>query len=125
MRILFRFFTSKQLFIQKINELERKLAALEDQVKKVKAEEFIPPAKAEEEKESMPAVQIQQLTVEKIVIEHLDYANNFGQLGIKELTGKLNIGTVQEGDFSEEIEAKIQEKLGNQAKVNLRAKKAE
>jgi hypothetical protein len=39
------------------------------------------------------------------------------------LTGKLNIGTNTEGDFSKEIAEKLKEKLGTSAKVNFRAKK--
>ncbi|NHC17922.1 hypothetical protein G6554_06510 [Bacillus sp. MM2020_4] len=75
-------------------------------------------------KESSPTIQIEHLQVDKIVIEHLDYANNFGQLGIKELSGKLNIGSTYEGDISDIINEKVKEKLGKEAaKVNFRAKK--
>lgn len=42
---------------------------------------------------SKPTYIIEQVNVENIVIEKVDYANNFGQLGIKELSGSLNIGT--------------------------------
>lgn len=73
--------------------------------------------------ESPASVHVEHLQVEKIIIEKLDYSNNFGQLGIKELTGKLNIGTNTEGDFSNEIAKKLKEKLGTSAKVNFRAKK--
>jgi hypothetical protein len=73
--------------------------------------------------ESPASVKVEHLQVEKIIIEKLDYSNNFGQLGIKELTGKLNIGTNTEGDFSKEIAEKLKEKIGTSAKVNFRAKK--
>jgi hypothetical protein len=68
-------------------------------------------------------IKIEHLTVDRIMIEKLDYANNFGQLGIKELSGKLNIGSSYEGDFSKLVEEKLNKKLGPQAKINLRTKK--
>ncbi|RLQ95394.1 hypothetical protein [Falsibacillus albus] len=46
---------------------------------------------------NQPNIQIETLQVDKIIVEQLQYSNNFGQLGIKELTGKLNIGTSYEG----------------------------
>ncbi|MGG3470115.1 hypothetical protein ABES02_21845 [Neobacillus pocheonensis] len=118
MRFLFRFFISKKAFTQKISELEKKIADLEAN--------FHGSNTASEEpsnKESQPTIKIEHLQVDKIIIEHLDYANNFGQLGIRELSGKLNIGTSYEGDLTKLVDQKIAEKLEKQAKVNLRAKK--
>ncbi|MEH7437056.1 hypothetical protein V7182_06130 [Neobacillus drentensis] len=81
------------------------------------------------ERESPPTILIEQLKVDQIVIHHVDYANNFGQLGIKELSGRLNIGTNYEGELSDKISEKVNEKLndklGSIAKVNLRAKQEE
>lgn len=45
-----------------------------------------------EEQQSQPAIVIQSLSIEKVVVEHIDLNNNLGQLGIRELSGKLNIG---------------------------------
>ncbi|MFD0049497.1 hypothetical protein ACFVHQ_09235 [Actinomycetes bacterium NPDC127524] len=42
-------------------------------------------------------IKIESLRVDKIIVEKLEYSNNFGQLGINELTGKLNIGASYEG----------------------------
>jgi hypothetical protein len=84
-----------------------------------------PATSEKKEKGNSTTIQIDHLQVDKIVIEHLDYANNFGQLGIKELSGKLNIGSTYEGDISEKMNQIVKEKLGNQAKVNFRAKKDE
>lgn len=46
-----------------------------------------------EEKEAQPTIWIETLNVEHLVVEQVDLNNNFGQLGIKELNGRLNIGT--------------------------------
>ncbi|UAC49875.1 hypothetical protein K6959_08975 [Bacillus aquiflavi] len=52
---------------------------------------------------------VEHLYVEKVVIDKLEHSNNFGQLGIKELTGKLNIGSNYEGKMSKKaIAAKAQ-----------------
>lgn len=91
-----------------------------------------------QETDHAPSIKIEHLKVDKIIIEKVDYANNFGQLGIKELNGKLNIGTSYEGDISKAANEKFKQKLqahdknnnrnggtGNEAKVNFRSKKAE
>jgi hypothetical protein len=123
MRFIFRHFTSNKLFTKKILELEKKILELEGTINKVKDENGPPHKPDNIEKENAPTITIEHLRVDKIIIEHLDYANNFGQLGIKELSGKLNIGTSYEGDISKLVDEKVAEKLGTMAKVNLRAKK--
>ncbi|MGA9288159.1 MAG: hypothetical protein WBV93_07365 [Anaerobacillus sp.] len=45
-----------------------------------------------QEKEESESFNVEHLTIEKLIIEKLEYQNNFGALGIKELSGKLNIG---------------------------------
>jgi hypothetical protein len=128
MQFLNRFFNHEKPANQKkLLHLEKKIAELETILKKDKQEllQKIHSVTTEKgkEKEEQPTFKIEHLQIDKIVIEKLDYANNFGQLGIKELSGKLNIGTSYEGDFSKEAEEKLKEKVGPQAKVNLRAKK--
>jgi hypothetical protein len=112
---------------KKLMHLENKIAELEAVLKKDKQELLQKIHAVTNEKgkvkEEQPTFKIEHLQIDKIVIEKLDYANNFGQLGIKELSGKLNIGTSYEGDLSKEVEEKLKEKVGPQAKVNLRAKK--
>lgn len=124
-----RYFTSKKTFKRKFLELEKKINELETNIKIVKeiaeAKQKIPEYSempASTQKEQPPGIKIEHLQVDQIIIEHLDYANNFGQLGIRELSGKLNIGTSYEGDFSKEIKEKVATKLGK-AKVNVKAKK--
>lgn len=48
-----------------------------------------------------PAIVVEQIAIEKLVIEKLEHSNNFGALGIKELTGKLNIGVNHTGPIEE------------------------
>ncbi|ULT55297.1 hypothetical protein L1999_19595 [Neobacillus drentensis] len=126
MQFFFRLFTSNKTFTKKISELENKITSLESKINEVNTEVksiSIPAAKKESDRP--PTVQINHLQVDQIVIEHLDYANNFGQVGIKELSGKLNIGSTYEGDISEKVNEIVKQKLGKEATVNIKAKKEE
>jgi hypothetical protein len=81
MRFFFRLFTSKKTFTKKISELEKKISSLESTINEVKTEvKSIQIPAAAKEHDHSPAIQINHLQVDQIVIEHLDYANNFGQL---------------------------------------------
>ncbi|NRD78965.1 hypothetical protein HPT25_16495 [Bacillus sp. BRMEA1] len=123
MRFLFRYFITRKKFTQKISELEKKISFLEASLTKEKTANENQVNSKPLIQESTPNIIIEHIHVDQIVIEHVDYANNFGQLGIKDLSGKLNIGTTYEGDLTKLLDEKIAEKLGKQAKVNLRAKK--
>lgn len=128
MGLLFRFFRRNVSSRRALAELENKVAELENIVQSnilIDREAFHSLLeKIHSSPQDAPAsIQVEHLQVEKIIIEKLDYSNNFGQLGIKELTGKLNIGTNTEGDFSKEIAEKLNEKLGTSAKVNFQAQK--
>jgi hypothetical protein len=47
----------------------------------------------EESYKQLPApIIIEQIKIDKVVVDKMEYHNNFGALGIKELSGKLNIG---------------------------------
>jgi hypothetical protein len=125
MRFLHRFFAHDQQSSQKVFELEKRISDLENVVKKNKEELLRELTLLDPKKnlEAQPMIKIEHLTVDRIMIEKLEYANNFGQLGIKELSGKLNIGSSYEGDFSKLVEEKLNKKLGPQAQINLRTKK--
>ena len=126
MQFIFRMFTSKKTFTKKISELEIKISSLESKINQITTEVKSISAPAEKKAiNSPPTFQINHLQVDQIVIEHLDYANNFGQLGIKELSGRLNIGSTYEGDISEIVNEIVKEKLGKAATVNIKAKKEE
>ncbi|WP_053368512.1 hypothetical protein [Bacillus sp. FJAT-27245] len=71
---------------------------------------------------SVPPVIFQEIKVDKLFIEKFDQANNLGTIGIKELSGHLNIGTTYEkaalkeagaetkGEF-EELKEKYNQKM--------------
>lgn len=124
--IFFRIFRRKASAKELLENFEKKITELEHLVQSnilIDREDFHSfLEKVHPSSNDTPAsVHVEHLQVEKIIIEKLDYSNNFGQLGIKELKGKLNIGTNTEGDFSKEIAEKLNEKLGT--KVNIQAKK--
>lgn len=73
--------------LRRLDELERELKRLADAAKP---------------DEPSPVIVIEQLTVANLVVEKLEHSTNFGALGIKELTGKLNIGLNRIGDSDEE-----------------------
>lgn len=125
MRFLHRFFIHDKQSSQKLLELEKRISTLENEVKKNKEDllKELNLLDSKKEKDAQPVIKIEHLKIDKIMIDKFDYANNFGQLGIKELSGKLNIGTSYDGDFSKLVEEKINEKLGPQAKINLRTRK--
>lgn len=52
----------------------------------------------------VPPVIFQEIKVEKLFIERFDQANNLGNIGIKELSGHLNIGTTYEKAGLEEAD---------------------
>jgi hypothetical protein len=74
-------------------------------------------------------IKIESLRVDKIIVEKLEYSNNFGQLGINELTGKLNIGASYEGKLKKMPEfsmAKFASKDDEKApEVKLHSRKEE
>lgn len=122
MRFLFRYFTSSKVFNRELKRLEKKIDDLEATIRDLKkpSENDSPPAVPKGE-ENQPNIKIEHLRVEKIIINHMEYANNFGQVGIKDLSGKLNIGTSYEGDLSKQIEEKVEEKL-KQVKVKMKGR---
>ncbi|PLT34989.1 hypothetical protein [Bacillus sp. V5-8f] len=77
-----------------------------------------------------PPIIIEQLRVDKIVVQKLEYSNNFGQLGIQELKGKLNIGTSHEGEIktekaekAEKMMSKLHEKISDIPEIKLQPRK--
>ncbi|WP_409272700.1 hypothetical protein V1499_22360 [Neobacillus sp. SCS-31] len=55
----------------------------------------------------VPPVIFQEIKVDKLFIEKFDQANNLGTIGIKELSGHLNIGTTYEKAGLEEAGAEM------------------
>src|SRR4051812_47393146 len=92
MGLLFRFFKRNNRSTRELTILEKKIADLEYLVQSnilIDREAFHSfLERMNLSQESAPAnVHVEHLQVDKIIIERLDYSNNFGQLGIKELTG--------------------------------------
>ncbi|NHM29341.1 hypothetical protein [Neobacillus terrae] len=106
----------KMTGLEKLPDIEKKMIAIEILLKSAMHEKWqhytpIKPPPSAAPPDEMPSIKIDNINVDKIIIEKLDYANNFGQLGIKELTGKLNIGTSYEGDISKEAAKIFKKKL--------------
>ncbi|MGP1907255.1 hypothetical protein ACTSEZ_03740 [Metabacillus sp. JX24] len=49
---------------------------------------------------------IENVTIENLNIDQADLSSNFGQLGINELSGQLNIGTTYQSKLSDKISEK-------------------
>lgn len=58
----------------------------------------------------IPVIYIQSLHIENVDMKEVDLSNNLGQLGIKDLPGQLNIGTVYGKTKPEETEEPEDEK---------------
>ena len=58
----------------------------------------------------------------KVLLDKIDLSNNFGQLGIKDLTGHLNIGTTYSADsdqVDEEVKDLFSVKLKEKRLMNI------
>lgn len=64
--------------------IETRLGHLEEKV--MELEQFC------QQEQNIPSIVIEQLYVEKIMVDKLEHTNNFGALGIQTLSGMLNIG---------------------------------
>ncbi|MFK9092914.1 hypothetical protein [Bacillus salipaludis] len=97
-------------------ELKKKLISLEMNIEELKKtlQGF------QEQKEKIiqtkdPPIIIEKINIEKIILDKYELNNNFGQLGIKELKGKLNIGATYGSEFSPKLdEEEIVEKNQNE-----------
>jgi hypothetical protein len=88
-------------------ELKKKLSSLEMKIEELKKslqslQEQNPQDKVMETKD--PPIIIEKINIEKIIIDKYELNNNFGQLGIKELKGKLNIGATYGSEFTPKLE---------------------
>lgn len=118
-------------------ELKKKIAALESNINELK--ETIAKIPIENQEQTLaepkePPIIIEKIHIDKIVLDKYELNNNFGQLGIKELKGKLNIGATYGSEFipkpeEEENKRKLTKKKMERTqtnegpKVNLYAKR--
>jgi hypothetical protein len=79
-------------FTNKNSSIEKKLESLEQEIKKISLLQ-------QQGEHVQPPIVIEKINIEKIVLDKFELNNNFGQLGIKELKGRLNIGATYGGDF--------------------------
>ncbi|ETI67932.1 hypothetical protein [Neobacillus vireti] len=118
-------------------ELKKKLSSLEINLMEIKStlqsfQEQIPTEKIIKTKD--PPIIIEKINIEKIIVDKYELNNNFGQLGIKELTGKLNIGATYGSEYTPNLDEeekgennrneKKQEPFSEKGpRVNIKAKK--
>ncbi|MFP3123888.1 hypothetical protein OH784_14270 [Ectobacillus funiculus] len=78
-------------------KMEQKLRLLELEIQKLQLLEK--QWEKLQEENTQPPVVIEKVHIDKIVFDKFELNNNFGQLGIKELKGRLNIGATYGNDF--------------------------
>jgi hypothetical protein len=118
-------------------ELKKKIAFLESNINELKETIAKIPIENKEQTVSEPKdppIIIEKIHIDKIVLDKYELNNNFGQLGIKELKGKLNIGATYGSEFipkpeEQENNRKLMKKKMDKTqtnegpKVNLYAKR--
>jgi hypothetical protein len=80
----------------KIEELKETLSAYQQQNSQEKHDNQI--------KSKEPPIIIEKINIEKIILDKYELNNNFGQLGIKELKGKLNIGATYGSEYTPHLD---------------------
>ncbi|MDX8291304.1 hypothetical protein SLL00_15950 [Metabacillus indicus] len=60
---------------------------------------------------------IENVTIENLNIDQADLSSNFGQLGINELSGQLNIGTTYQSKLSDKIPEKTNRLSGHSGEI--------
>lgn len=80
----------------KMKLLESNLNHLKEEIKEIKDKANL---KSPEQSKEPPII-IERISIEKVVLDKYEVNNNFGQLGIKELKGKLNIGATYGSEFT-------------------------
>ncbi len=99
---------------EKITDLEINLQELKKAViliQKGESENVIPIEKD-------PPIIIEKINIEKIIFDKYELNNNLGQLGIKELKGKLNIGATYGSDIIPKPNIEENKRLQRQQKNN-------
>jgi len=83
LRNSFKYFF-KNAVLKKETELEQQLQRLQKQLNEL--------IRQHRQWQHQPPITIEYLYIEKIVVDNFKISNDFGALGIKELSGVLNIG---------------------------------
>jgi hypothetical protein len=89
-------------------ELKMKVKLLESNLNSLKNDlkDFQEKANLQKDEQIIkePPIIIEKINIEKIILDKYELNNNFGQLGIKELKGKLNIGATYGSEFTPNLE---------------------
>ncbi len=96
-----------------LKQLKKKVIYLEKKLEKYQEMESAVQELHKQKKEEVlqPPIVVERLNVEKLIVDKVELNNNFGQLGIKELKGRLNIGaTYGEGAVYEHLKKENKEK---------------
>jgi len=80
-----RIFPFRRRAEKRTDELTQRVRALEREVAEIKRI-------CREQFPGVPPVVVEKLCVDKICVDRLEFTNNLGALGIRELSGNLNIG---------------------------------
>ncbi|MEH7436999.1 hypothetical protein V7182_05845 [Neobacillus drentensis] len=99
-------------------DLKKKLTSLELNIEELKKSlQTLQQQSPHEEtgKTKDPPIIIEKINIEKIILDKYELNNNFGQLGIKELKGKLNIGATYGSEFQPNLD---DEEEGEQQQKN-------
>lgn len=117
-------------------ELMKKLTLLDLSIKELETALFALQAQSQVDKTSKttePPIIIEKINIEKIILDKYELNNNFGQLGIKELKGKLNIGATYGAEFTPQLDEeeknsemkqeKVEAAETSGPKINIKAKK--
>jgi hypothetical protein len=120
-------------------DLTKKLSSLESNIEELKKSLLTFQEQKQQqmaEKTNDPPIIIEKINIEKIILDKYELNNNFGQLGIKELKGKLNIGATYGSDFTPKMDAEENKEIRRKEKskypsperspkVNIHSKKDE
>jgi hypothetical protein len=68
-----------------VNECFKKIQQLSNETSEIR--------KSEQSNKEKPSIIMQEIKVEKMYVDKYELINNIAQLGVKDLSGKLNIGT--------------------------------
>jgi hypothetical protein len=99
-------------------ELKKKVASLEMNMEELKKSFLKWEMQKTQEipvKTQDPPIIIEKINIEKIILDKYELNNNFGQLGIKELKGKLNIGATYGSEYTPKLnEEESAERIKNE-----------
>ncbi|MED4210864.1 hypothetical protein [Priestia megaterium] len=101
-------------------DIQNQLSALKEKSSNTALYEMVKTLdkKIDEVTQPKQSIVVEKIMVEKVLLDKIDLSNNFGQLGIKDLTGHLNIGTTYSAD-SDQVDEEVKDLFS----VKLKEKK--